>query len=106
MAAKLIFSRASTSKLMASPFLHPRIQSSASRIIPLPFQFLRYTNSICGFANGLSENNNSRNTRSMATSPDYDTPDAALGLDSRVPATVITGFLGSGKVCFPLTFII
>lgn len=97
MAAKLIFSRASTSKIMASPFLYPRIQSSASPTIPLSFQFLRHIHSICGFANGFSQNNNPRNSRSMATSPDFDTPDGALGLDSRVPATVITGFLGSGK---------
>ncbi|KAJ8448388.1 hypothetical protein Cgig2_022016 [Carnegiea gigantea] len=97
MAAKLIFSRASTSKLMASPFLYPRIQSSASPTIPLSFQFLRHIHSICGFANGFSQNNNPRNSRSMAASPDFDTPDGALGLDSRVPATVITGFLGSGK---------
>lgn len=44
------------------------------------------------------------NSRTFSTSPQYFPQDsdssiaAALNLDSRVPATVITGFLGSGKV--------
>lgn len=46
----------------------------------------------------------SPNSRSFSTSPEYLPKDsdssfaAALNFDSRVPATVITGFLGSGKV--------
>lgn len=43
--------------------------------------------------------------RSFSSVPDYDSGAsvaAALNLDTRVPATIITGFLGSGKVHFLL----
>ena len=44
-----------------------------------------------------------RNCRGMACAPNYEL--SSLNLDNRVPATVITGFLGSGKVSFFLLFL-
>lgn len=98
MAAKLMFSRSCSSKITTSShYLHPRIQSPASTNSPLSHKLLRYFQSSIYYGNGFNHNC-PRNSRSMVSSPNYDDlQDAALGLDSRVPATVITGFLGSGK---------
>ncbi|CAO2819734.1 unnamed protein product [Amaranthus hypochondriacus] len=97
MAAKSILSRTSATKFIFaySQILKPLNKNPNSPINPLSYHFLRY------FHSTLTDkdfNENARiNSRQMTSIPDYNLQDAALGLDSRVPATVITGFLGSGK---------
>lgn len=47
------------------------------------------------------------NSRGFASEPNYSINEAgasALGVDNRVPATVVTGFLGSGKVSLLIYF--
>jgi hypothetical protein len=70
------------------------------------FQFLRNLHSF------LSQESNSRNfhkchptnSRGIVSAPNYNLDEASAAslttLDKRIPATVITGFLGSGKVPF------
>uniref|UniRef100_A0A0V0GVN2 Putative ovule protein n=1 Tax=Solanum chacoense TaxID=4108 RepID=A0A0V0GVN2_SOLCH len=92
---RYLLSKSSTPLKLSNPFhLH------RSNNFPHISQFLRALNSFVS----REFHCHSPNSRSFSTSPEYVAQDsdssiaAALSLDSRVPATVITGFLGSGKV--------
>lgn len=62
-------------------------------------RFLRSLHSV----SGDFHKSHPRNSRGFVSAPIYNLDEAvasALGPDKRVPATVVTGFLGSGKVRF------
>lgn len=107
MAANFLFCRASATKIInSSQLLNPLSKTLASSNTPLSYQFLRYVHTT--FSGNAFQKIPRKNSRNMSTFPDYNLPDTAFGLDSRVPATIITGFLGSGKVYFfllNLTFV-
>lgn len=103
--ARFLISRASSSRIFYQ-LLQPRPQDSPPN--PIHFHFLRSFHSFV-FREFQSRNfQNLRpaySRRSMVSVPDQSLEESshaatALGLDNRVPATVITGFLGSGKVRF------
>ncbi|GAB4834809.1 hypothetical protein Ancab_033077 [Ancistrocladus abbreviatus] len=113
MATKLLFSRAAAASartiVSQSQSSFPlQAEFSASSPPRLLFHSIRYIltcssrsfDSLNNYTNGKFEAGNSR---WMSSSSNYDLQDAAaagsvaLGPDTRVPATVITGFLGSGK---------
>lgn len=95
------------SRASARAFHHllplPRPQDS-----PTPSRFLRTLHSFVSrefHSRGRSQNPPPPNSRGMVSVPDRGlddpaTPGLALSPDDRVPATVLTGFLGSGKVGF------
>ncbi|GAB2273345.1 hypothetical protein Dimus_008143 [Dionaea muscipula] len=89
-----------------SQLLHLRTDTSAAAAAAynIPILGLSFASALRGLSHdsgfGRCKAGNSRGMAS-STSSDYGLQDAvshaALGLDTRVPATVITGFLGSGK---------
>lgn len=102
--ARFLISRATSSRIFHQ-LLQPRPHDSP----PIHSHFLR------NFHFFVSREFHSRSfqnlrpafsKRSMVSAPDQSLDESstaattALGLDNRVPATIITGFLGSGKVRF------
>lgn len=97
MATRILLSRTSLKNF--NHFLQPPLYDFSSS--SSSSQFLR---SLCSI---VSREFNSRNakkpghSRSMVSASNYNLDEnSTLGLDKRVPATIITGFLGSGKVGF------
>lgn len=91
MAIRFLSSRTSAKNL--NQLLKPRFQDA-----PPVFQVLR---NLHAFVSRDFNKSPPGNSRGFVSAPDYRLDEAgvaALGLDNRVPATVITGFLGSGKV--------
>lgn len=84
---RFLISRAASGSNLC-PHLRPRCTDPSSPA----FQFVRSLHSLIS---------RRRDVRGFVSEPGYRIEEAgaaALGLDDRVPATVITGFLGSGKV--------
>ena len=94
MATRLL-SRTTTKSLCKT--LHHHFQHSSSSLV----QLLRNAH-VLGYSPFDSTKFLYRNSRGMVCAPNYDI--SSLNLDNRVPATVITGFLGSGKVGFVCIF--
>ncbi|KAM5573648.1 hypothetical protein ABKV19_013276 [Rosa sericea] len=93
MATRILLSRTSLKNF--NHFLQPPLHDSSSSS-----QFLR---SLCSLVSREFNSRHARNphpgySRSMVSSSSYNLDEnPTLGLDTRVPATIITGFLGSGK---------
>lgn len=107
MAARILISRTSSKTLAHSFFI-----SSSSDSLPIfPSSFSRCLRGLHSLVSRRFDQSDrhrilTTNCRAMVTSstPRFDalqeavSTAAALNIDNRVPATVITGFLGSGKV--------
>lgn len=90
MAAAFLVRRTSPPRFLFRPPLH----SSSSPLLTNLSSLLFRDSGSCNPGNSCPSH-----SRGFVSVP-HDSGAPALGTDTRVPATVITGFLGSGKVIF------